>query len=132
MKIKYIKFVGELILILVKYYHMYVIRCPKCSEESVDLLAPGTYKCKRCGVVFSDRSCSAEGKNKVVAGLLGIFLGGLGIHKFYLGSIYTGIFYILFCWTFIPALIGFIEGIMYLCMSDEAFAEKYDNNKGFV
>jgi len=60
-------------------------------------------------------------KNKIVAGLLGIFLGGLGIHKFYLGKIGTGIVYIIFCWTCIPAFIGFIEGIVYLCSSDENF-----------
>ena len=64
-------------------------------------------------------------KNKIVAGLLGIFLGGLGIHKFYLGKIGQGIVYILFCWTFIPALIGFIEGIVYLCSNDENFQLKH-------
>lgn len=64
-------------------------------------------------------------KNKTVAGLLGIFLGGLGIHKFYLGKIGQGIVYILFCWTFIPAVIGFIEGIVYLCSNDENFQLKH-------
>lgn len=65
-------------------------------------------------------------KNKVVAGLLGIFIGGLGIHKFYLGKIGQGILYILFCWTYIPVVIGFIEGIVYLASSDEKFHAKYD------
>ena len=32
-----------------------------------------------------------------------------------------GILYIVFCWTFIPALIGFIEGIVYLCMTDKLY-----------
>lgn len=64
-------------------------------------------------------------KNKIVAGLLGLFLGGLGIHKFYLGKIGQGIVYILFCWTFIPAVIGFIEGIVYLCSNDENFQLKH-------
>ena len=63
-------------------------------------------------------------KSKVVAGLLGIFLGGLGIHKFYLGKAFQGIIYLVFCWTYIPAIIGFIEGIIYLTKSDEAWAEK--------
>jgi TM2 domain-containing membrane protein YozV len=31
----------------------------------------------------------------------------------------------LFCWTFIPAIIAFIEFIVYLCMSDESFSAKY-------
>lgn len=63
-------------------------------------------------------------KSKVTAGILGILLGSIGIHKFYLGKIGTGILSILFCWTGIPALIGLIEGIIYLCMSDAEFAQK--------
>lgn len=67
-----------------------------------------------------------KGKNKLVAALLAIFLGGFGIHKFYLGSIGWGIAYLLFCWTGIPAIVGFIEGIVYLCRSDEGFDQKYN------
>jgi TM2 domain-containing membrane protein YozV len=51
--------------------------------------------------------------------------GGLGIHKFYLGRIGQGIIYLLFCWTFIPMLIGLIEGIVYLTMTDDKFNAKY-------
>lgn len=64
-------------------------------------------------------------KSKVVAGLLAIFLGGLGIHKFYLGKIGSGILYLLFCWTYIPGIIGFVEGIIYLCSNDENFMLKH-------
>ena len=58
-------------------------------------------------------------KNKLAAALLAIFLGGLGIHKFYLRKVGMGILYLIFCWTGIPAIIGFIEGIYYLCISDQ-------------
>ena len=64
-------------------------------------------------------------KSRVTAALLAFFLGGLGIHKFYLGQGGMGVLYLLFCWTFIPALIAFIEFIIYLTMTDEAFAEKF-------
>ena len=64
-------------------------------------------------------------KNKLVAGLLGILLGGLGIHKFYLGQTGKGVMHLLFCWTYIPAIIGFIEGIIILCSNDENFQIKY-------
>ena len=64
-------------------------------------------------------------KSKAVAGLLGIFLGGLGIHKFYLGQAGMGVIYLLFCWTGIPELIGFIEGIIYLGSNDYNFQMKY-------
>jgi TM2 domain-containing membrane protein YozV len=64
-------------------------------------------------------------KNKVAAGVLAILLGGLGIHKFYLGKPIQGILYLLLCWTFIPSFIALIEGIIYLVSSDESFAIKY-------
>lgn len=64
-------------------------------------------------------------KSKLAAGILAIFLGGLGIHKFYLGKVGMGLIYLFFSWTFIPAMIGFIEGIIYLCSNDENFQLKH-------
>ena len=64
-------------------------------------------------------------KSKVAAGILAIFLGGIGVHKFYMGKIGMGILYLLFCWTGIPACVGFIEGIIYLCSNDENFQLKH-------
>ena len=63
-------------------------------------------------------------KSKVAAGLLAILLGGIGVHKFYLGKVGMGILYLCFCWTGIPAVVGLIEGIMYLCSNDENFQLK--------
>ncbi len=57
-------------------------------------------------------------KSKVVAGLLGIFLGGLGIHRFYLGYTTIGILQIvanIACGA--GAVWGLIEGILILCGS---------------
>jgi TM2 domain-containing membrane protein YozV len=59
-------------------------------------------------------------KSKLLAGLLGIFLGGLGIHRFYLGYTLIGILQIaatlvLGGFTFgLTALWGLVEGIMIL------------------
>ena len=61
-------------------------------------------------------------RSRVTAGILALFLGGLGIHKFYLGKSGAGIVYLLFCWTFVPEIIAFIEAIIYFTQSDEAFA----------
>ena len=63
-------------------------------------------------------------RSKIAAGLFGILLGDLGIHKFYLGKIGLGVVYLLFCWTAIPGVIGLIEGILYLCSSDLEFQIK--------
>lgn len=64
-------------------------------------------------------------RNKVIAALLAIFLGGIGIHKFYLGKVGWGIIYFIFSWTFVPALLSLLEGIIYLSMSDKEFEGKY-------
>ncbi|HWZ50691.1 MAG TPA: NINE protein [Granulicella sp.] len=48
-------------------------------------------------------------KNEAVGVLFALFLGGFGIHKFYMGENGLGILYLLFSWTGIPWVIGFIE-----------------------
>jgi TM2 domain-containing membrane protein YozV len=48
-------------------------------------------------------------KNPTTAVILALLLGGLGAHKFYLGQTGLGILYLVFCWTYIPAVVGFIE-----------------------
>ena len=78
-----------------------------------------------------------SGKEKIAAGLLAIFLGSLGIHKFYLGGknqktagiIMLVISIVGFCFLFIgPLVIGiiaFIEGIIYLTKDDSEFDATY-------
>ena len=61
-------------------------------------------------------------KNKNEAGVLAIVLGGLGMQKFYLGKYGQGLICAVFCWTFIPAVVGIVEGIHYLTESEEQFA----------
>lgn len=65
-------------------------------------------------------------KDRITAALLAFFLGALGGHKFYLGSPVAGVFYVLFFWTFIPSIIGCIEAVVYLSMSNEEFSKRYD------
>ncbi len=52
---------------------------------------------------------AAHRKSDVVAILLAFFLGSFGAHRFYLGENGWGILYVLFCWTFIPHLVSFVE-----------------------
>ena len=65
-------------------------------------------------------------KSKTTAGILAILLGGIGVHKFYLGRWGWGLIYLLFCWTYIPGLVGLIEGIVYLVSNPDDFARKHD------
>jgi TM2 domain-containing membrane protein YozV len=70
-------------------------------------------------------------KSKSTAALLTFFLGGLGIHRFYLGQNVIGILYLVFCWTFIPALIAFIDFFIFIFMSESRFNYKYNLKTGF-
>ncbi len=86
--------------------------CQHCGAET----DPAAYVCVRCGVRLEGGG-PGEARSRLAAGLLGVFLGGLGVHRFYLG--YTGIGVAQLLLTFvtcgIASLWGFIEGILILC-----------------
>ena len=64
-------------------------------------------------------------KSKATAIILALFLGDIGIHKFYLGQAGQGVLYLLLCWTFIPVILSIIDIIHYLVMSEGDFQTKY-------
>lgn len=72
-----------------------------------------------------------EENKKVLAGVLGIVLGGFGVHKFVLGYTQEGIIQLVV--TFVTcgmgSLIGFVEGIIYLTKTDEDFYQTYQVGK---
>ena len=85
--------------------------CPNCGHQTV----PGAAVCTSCGVALAQPVPVGEQKSKLTAGLLGIFLGGLGIHNFYLGYTGKAIGQIVLSLCFgIGAIWGLIEGIMIL------------------
>lgn len=69
-----------------------------------------------------------RGKEKTVAGILGILLGGFGVHHFYLGSTTSGV--IVLALTIVTCgiggLLGIVEGVLLLIMSDEEFNQRYN------
>jgi TM2 domain-containing membrane protein YozV len=69
-----------------------------------------------------------DGKDKTVAALLAFFLGYFGVHRFYLGHTGSGILRFFFCWTFIPAILGFFEGVGLLLMDQRRFDRKYNDH----
>jgi len=71
----------------------------------------------RPGVLIRERS-------KPTTTLLGLFFGGIGAHKFYMGNWGWGILYVVFCWTFIPVIVALVEISRYIVLKDDEFAEK--------
>lgn len=69
-------------------------------------------------------------KSKTTATLFSFFLGGVGAHKFYLGSWGWGILYLVFCWTYIPLVLAIIETVRLITLKEEEFDEKYASLPG--
>ncbi len=72
---------------------------------------------------------------KIAAGICGILLGGIGVHKFVLGLTTPGVIMLLVTLltcgigSIVTSIIGLIEGIIYLTKSDEDFYQDYAVNK---
>jgi len=115
------------------------MNCPNCGGT----VPPGTQRCLKCGSYVEQPvqqvpqqpgvplapaapaapAVPADAKSKLAAGLLGIFLGALGVHRFYLGYAGIGVAQLILCLLGIPTcgvtsaiagLWGLIEGIMIL------------------
>jgi len=69
-------------------------------------------------------------KDKNVAAIFALFFGIIGVHRFYLGQVGRGLFYLFFFWTFIPLFISFIDAIVFFSMDKDEFDFKY--NRQFV
>ncbi len=122
--------------------------CPQCQTPA-DLSA---MVCTNCGREYNTQAPSApnqtvfmqggapqyqpsqmpiDSSKKIAAGLCGILLGGLGIHKFVLGYTQAGVIMLLVsvlsCGIAAPVmgLIGLIEGIIYISKSDQEFQQIY-------
>jgi TM2 domain-containing membrane protein YozV len=101
------------------------------SEFAADLAPPPVTPGVPPRVGALPASAAARAANKIPAGVCGILLGALGVHKFILG--YTGAGLIMLLVTvltcglasFVTHIIGLIEGIIYLCKPDEEFVRTY-------
>lgn len=101
--------------------------CANCGKE----LTENAFACLNCGVAAdfgaqnaksgatgipgldSDGWCPA-GKEKIVAILLAFFIGGFGIHNFYLGETKKGLLRLCTSWLFIGSILALIDFIKML------------------
>ena len=66
-----------------------------------------------------------EPKSRATAGLLALFGGIVGLHQFYLGNRRRGLWYVAFCWTGIPVILGWIDLIRLVLAGDQRFREDF-------
>lgn len=71
-------------------------------------------------------------KDKNVAAILALFLGGLGVHKFYLGRIGAGVLYLVFSMTFIPAILGLIDFFVLALMDQDEFNQRFNGSRSLA
>jgi TM2 domain-containing membrane protein YozV len=92
------------------------------------------------GLPPDDSAIRDAASKKIAAGICGILLGGLGVHKFILGMTTPGVIMLAVtlvgslggCFLVVPFLasgamsvIGLVEGIIYLTKSDQEFYQTY-------
>jgi TM2 domain-containing membrane protein YozV len=123
-----------------------LVACPSCSSQN----NANAGRCTNCGFILPVAPMPMQqmggmpgqkpvgSEKKLAAGLCGILLNGLGVHKFILGYTTEGIIMLVtyivglfLCGipSLVVAIIGIIEGIMYLTKSDEEFSQTYIVNK---
>ncbi len=131
------------------------LKCPECGGSKCTSVSKEKYRCLYCGATFNTGSTTPKettvvpksdvtpkatkaeetsqpqmikihDRSRIVAILLAFFLGDIGGQFFYLGSPIKGILCVLFCWTWIPAVIGIIHGILLIIMGDDGFDEEYN------
>lgn len=98
--------------------------CPNCGNQTNSEAAI----CVNCGVALKEAENVGNlgDKYKMTAGILAIFLGGFGVHNFYLGESKKGILKILLCWTGISSILALIDAI-------KIFTDKYEiNSEKFI
>ena len=112
--------------------------CPNCGVQ----VNENQVICVKCGVglntqpqykpgLTSQFGISGGAKDRSIAGLLALLLGGFGVHQFYLGNTLSGILHIVVTWATcgLGGIISLVEGIRYLTMSDQEFYDTYVKNK---
>ena len=104
--------------------------CHNCKHETIEA---ATF-CIKCGLGFAMPATSGTvpgADKKIAAGVLGLVLGSLGIHKFVLGYTTEGLIMLLVTvlslglGSIVMWPIGIVEGIIYLSKSDQEFVATY-------
>ncbi|WP_299792945.1 TM2 domain-containing protein [uncultured Shewanella sp.] len=101
-------------------------QCTQCSHE----LAPGLVSCPQCHTAmgfeaFAGVDPNIRIKNQKLAIWFGFLFGCFGVHKFYLGQYLKGSLYLIFSWTLVPMVVGWIDAVRTMKMSSFNFEKRY-------
>jgi TM2 domain-containing membrane protein YozV len=104
--------------------------CPQCGA----ILRINAEMCTQCGVLQPGAKVrilpsGRSERNRIAAALMAIFLGTVGAHKFYIGDSTAGKRYIvlsLMSLGIVPGILGILDGIHYVTMTDQEFAEEFE------
>ena len=101
--------------------------CQTCGAQ----IAKSAPLCPKCGAPQPGmaQTFGASPRSKGLAIVLAFLLGGLGLHRFYLRRYISGVIYLVFFWTSVPAILGFVESIRFCFMPDSVFDAKYNNGQ---
>ncbi len=81
--------------------------------------------CPDCRTVQA--SVTENRRNRTAAAMLALCLGGIGAHKLYLGRVRSGLLYLAFAWTLVPAMVSIGEAMRLFRMTDVEFRRRYDS-----
>lgn len=100
-----------------------IVSTPEQSQRGIDQQMRSFDKSKLTTQqkLYFQQEYDKQNRNPSTALVLALLLGGLGAHRFYLGEMGWGVAYVLFSWTFIPAIVALIE-----CFSIRNRTEKYN------
>lgn len=89
--------------------------CPNCAKPTDADMA----FCTSCGIALGVTKVNKPQKSRMIAGLLGIFVGSFGVHNFYLGNTSRAVLQLVLTLLScgVSGIWGFIEGILLLCGS---------------
>ncbi|MBK5930122.1 pilin [Halochromatium salexigens] len=93
-------------------------------------------RCSNCGapIGIDDKVCgqcntiqeSFRYRSRMGAAAIAFFTGWFGGHRFFLGQ-WWGLFYLFFFWTYIPAIIAWIEGIVFLATDQVEWNKRHNH-----
>lgn len=79
---------------------------------------------KQKAAIAKHREELENSKDYRIAAVLAILLGWIGAHKFYIGKYTSGVVYAIFCWAWIPGILGIITGLKWLSKGQDKFIDE--------